>query len=968
MVKVSIIIPVYNAEKYLAECLDSILNQSLTDIEVVCVNDGSTDGSLAILEDFAKKDDRIKIISIENSGAGHARNVGLDNIQGEYFYFMDADDFIRLDTLEESYNASKDKSLEMLMFPLINYDDEKEEFFNSKYYDMKDLSEYVGDDVFAYDDVGDLIFKIAVSPVNKLYKTEFIKRFDVRFPEGTIFEDNIFFWNAFLNAKRVLFVKKYYYNRRIHHSSVMSSTNLRFIDTIKIHNMIFDIFKEHNIFDQFKSELFNKKVRVVSYRFTEVDESIQNTFFEEMQNDFELMVEEYGHEDIISHLTSKNQIIFNDAINSKTAQEFKLLMDHLKIATKNKKIKSKNKKLKKQIKDYKKENNTLLSSKSWKITKPLRSIKNFSFSQYFLNRSNSYLYYKNGYGKLSSKVSNLKRDVKKLRNKNNALTIDKNHLQLQSEIYQMESDQLNDRREYIYNCISKFDSLDETGLFFKLLQHKNTLDDLNIDVHEIYKNDMARIDIKNFGNHSNSIEILENSDPNSLENFPIWFANNKGKGLVIESYCSNLDLKLKAINDGKLKIILKSIDYRDKNYNRVNIFVEYTSLVVNGVDYLNHPDLYSHDHPFIAEIEVEDSEILDIHVEWVTYDRTKHYDGNADKEEIYRKIRADLLESDIESDILKKMPIELYGFYIQVLNYESYFEYLNFSNALKNNHDYVNKKKMQDEIDNFNGYGLNTKKRYESIIVSLTSFPERMDDIHFCLYSLLKQNFKPDKVILWLAREQFPNDEDDIPDEVLKLKENGLTIEWCKDIRSYKKLIPPLEKYPDSFIVTADDDVYYHEDWLEKMWNRYIEYPNTIISSRFRIVSQDTQKNLLPYSNWKLSDGPAKRSFLNFPTGAGGTMYFPGALSERVLDEEMFMRLCPTGDDIWFWSMAILNGTKITGVDDPYNTLTYVNIAREVGILDTFTLWNLNKSGNNDNMIESVLNEFPEIMEIIKAD
>ena len=89
MVKVSVIVPVYNVEKYLEECLESIIDQSLRDIEIVCVNDGSTDGSLSILEEYAKLDDRIKIISQENQGLAAARNTGLDNISGDYVYFID---------------------------------------------------------------------------------------------------------------------------------------------------------------------------------------------------------------------------------------------------------------------------------------------------------------------------------------------------------------------------------------------------------------------------------------------------------------------------------------------------------------------------------------------------------------------------------------------------------------------------------------------------------------------------------------------------------------------------------------------------------------------------------------------------------------------------------------------------------------------------------------------------------------
>lgn len=376
MVKVSVIVPVYNAEKYLAECLDCLINQTLSDIEIICINDGSSDKSIDILESYAKKDNRIKVINKDNQGAGAARNVGLDNAVGEYIYFLDADDFIELDTLEKTYNSSDEKDLDVLIFQLINYDGEKDEYYNSNYYEMAKLAEFVGEDVFNYKDIGDLIFNVAVSPVNKLYKRALIDKFNVRFPEGMIFEDNIFFWNVFLNAKRILFVKKHYYIRRVHSSSVMGSASIKFIDTIKIHNMITEIFKEHNIFDKFKSKLFDKKVRVVYKRFTQVGDENKPVFYREMKSDFQNMADEYGLEEILSCLTDLNKITFNNIVNSRTCEELILLMSTFNYEKDNKKLRSRNKRLKKEVENLKKENSSLLNSTSWKLTKPIRFFKN----------------------------------------------------------------------------------------------------------------------------------------------------------------------------------------------------------------------------------------------------------------------------------------------------------------------------------------------------------------------------------------------------------------------------------------------------------------------------------------------------------------------------------------------------------------------------------------------------------------
>ena len=335
--------------------------------------------------------------------------------------------------------------------------------------------------------------------------------------------------------------------------------------------------------------------------------------------------------------------------------------------------------------------------------------------------------------------------------------------------------------------------------------------------------------------------------------------------------------------------------------------------------------------------------------------------SNFYKDSFYEKMRREFLNMKLDSTILRKFHFEIQRFYINVLNFENYKKYMKFNFYIRKENNYINKKKLSLEIENFKEVGTNETKRKETVIISLTSFPDRMKDIHFCIYSLLKQNFKPDKVILWLASEQFPHKEKDIPNKLLKLTNNGLTIKWCEDIKSYKKLIPTLREYPDNFIVQVDDDIFYPKNWLENMCNSYKKNPKTIISSRVRTIKLDKKNNIEKYDKWSLAQDFQGPSYLNFPTGAGGILYFPNALSKIVFIFYIFKKLCPTADDIWFWSMAVLNETKISGVEQPYNSLNYINIIRELGIDNSFTLWNYNKYGKNDIQLKNILNHFPEI-------
>ncbi len=271
----------------------------------------------------------------------------------------------------------------------------------------------------------------------------------------------------------------------------------------------------------------------------------------------------------------------------------------------------------------------------------------------------------------------------------------------------------------------------------------------------------------------------------------------------------------------------------------------------------------------------------------------------------------------------------------------------------------INKKELYEKIKLFKSFGINVgAKRKPRIIVSLTSFPDRMYDIHYCLYSLLNQSLKPDILVLWLGIEQFPNKEKDLPKSVLKLVKNGLAIKWCKDIKSYKKLIPALSEFPNDIIVTADDDIYYPNYWLKTLYDAYINNKTMIHCMRAHRVSFDKLGNILPYNSWEHQIQKVQPSFNNFFTGVGGVLYPPHSLSSEVMNEKVFKTLAPNADDVWFWAMAIKNGTKINVVNSDFKSVC-INPERELGISGEFTLGQLNvQEGGNDPQLVAVIKEF----------
>lgn len=146
--------------------------------------------------------------------------------------------------------------------------------------------------------------------------------------------------------------------------------------------------------------------------------------------------------------------------------------------------------------------------------------------------------------------------------------------------------------------------------------------------------------------------------------------------------------------------------------------------------------------------------------------------------------------------------------------------------------------------------GLNKSPRAEKVIVSLTSYDLRINEAKYAIYSLLNQSFPPDKLILWLDEDSFPRREKDLPRDLLELRDFGLTIDWCENLRSYKKLIPALEKYPDDIIVTADDDIFYRPDWLKILYDAHLKEPDCVVAHRAHRIRLDAQGNIYPYNLW----------------------------------------------------------------------------------------------------------------------
>ena len=291
---------------------------------------------------------------------------------------------------------------------------------------------------------------------------------------------------------------------------------------------------------------------------------------------------------------------------------------------------------------------------------------------------------------------------------------------------------------------------------------------------------------------------------------------------------------------------------------------------------------------------------------------------------------------------------------------------INYKQKIKRD---IDNDKLQKQINKFKETGVTKEKRNPRLIVSITSFGQRMYDVHFALYSLLNQTLKPDEIILWLGEKEFPHKEGNLPQSVLSLKNNGLTIKWCKDMGPYTKLIPALKEYPDDIIITADDDIYYPRKFLELLYGAYLKEPQYIHCHRVHKITFDKNKNIQKYSKWIRQASNIESSLCNFLTGAGGVLYPPNSLYKDVLNDELFLKLSPTADDIWFWAMAVLNNTRINVIKNNIAVLHFTNIERELGLNGETTLYRKNDiGGGNDKQLKNIFNHYPNLQNTLKCD
>ena len=283
MPKVSVIIRIYNAKKYLIECLNSITTQTLKDIEIIYVNDGSSDDSQLIIEAFCEIDHRVYLFNQKNKSTRATRNQGIDFATGDYVYFMDADDYLEKNTINIIYNLAIEKDVDFLMFKISNFYDDTKEHFNEDYYTMPYLKRKIDKRVFNYDNVSDIALDLCVCPLENLFRRYFIE--NIRFPEGLNIEDNVFFTHTLFKANRIYFHDEFLYNHKKHYDSVSSTPLIKILNTIEITKRLLNLANEFN--PPHKAELYYRIFPNIYNIFKQTEKSKKQKYYDKIKKEYE---------------------------------------------------------------------------------------------------------------------------------------------------------------------------------------------------------------------------------------------------------------------------------------------------------------------------------------------------------------------------------------------------------------------------------------------------------------------------------------------------------------------------------------------------------------------------------------------------------------------------------------------------------------------------------------------------------
>lgn len=246
------------------------------------------------------------------------------------------------------------------------------------------------------------------------------------------------------------------------------------------------------------------------------------------------------------------------------------------------------------------------------------------------------------------------------------------------------------------------------------------------------------------------------------------------------------------------------------------------------------------------------------------------------------------------------------------------------------------------------------------IIVSLTTFPKRIGVVWITVASLLNQSMKPYKVILWLAGEQFPQKR--LPQSLRRMQKRGLEVKFCDDLKPHKKYYYAMQEYPDYYIITADDDIFYPENHIEQLWKGHKEYTNCVICNWSHKILVDENGEFMEYNNW-INNVKESPSHLTLAVGCNGVLYPPHCLGNMLFDKQKIIERALFTDDLWLKCIEVLSNIKVININEV--ALIYFSVIKTQH--DGLWIKNTKHEKMNDIVWKQLMEEFPEVEKCLQC-
>ena len=864
---VSVIIPVYNAEKHLRECLDSVVNQTLKDIEIICVDDGSTDGSYSILEEYKTLDPRIRVLRQKNSYAGTARNRGMSMAQGKYIAFLDSDDCFELDALEYLFSVAETHSAEMVKASFfLFHDGENRKCYTTRYSENSCVEEKWRNHPVRFSDCPDQLVYVADVPWNGLYQRKFLEKNGICFNSLRCVNDHSFFIWCLLDAARIVVVsKKTAFYRVGQENSLVSIRADHYSNQIESIKIVKELCKDQTI--EIKRIILQRELDALIGWFDKISSSKQQKNPEIEQQLFPFLTQLRDYEAGWQFFDSfRYEELYRKLRDKAFRKESKVKVSFI-------------------VPVYNTEAYLDECLRSL-CRQTLKEIEIICVDDCSSDHSLDKLY------SIAAKDDRIK------------------------VLAHSENKSQGGARNAGLNVA--------TGRYVWMIDSDDYIDCTSAEVLFDKMEQFPEVDVISF----NADAFFEVDGKRSVS----------PQGAIVRKWPSNQVIRLPedasclpAQIEGSSVTFFSRRSCIDRYRYRENVAFEdadFSFLVFTGKGAFYHLD-YAPYHRRITEGST-----------------TGQLAAGENERCIYgRIIAAKEISSIIDQ---RNLPRDSYAvkWFVAWMRFATRLflarpekdnqEICEVVRKMQNKWQYMEWREIRD----------NRKVFIPRVVVSLTSYPARIQFVHKAIDSISSQSITPDEIRLYLAENQFEEGMRSVSSDLIKrTKETPcFSIHFCpEDIKPHKKYYYVMQECRDAVIITMDDDVEYPENTIERLLESFVRFPHAVSCLRGHSIKMYDCETFAPYSKWIVAEKKIGiPSYGSFATGVGGVLYPPESIPPEAFNLERIKRDCLFADDLWLKWMELKN-------DVPCIILSDENNPENIEGSQSTALWvnNVRKKGND---------------------